>query len=135
MSGTSHGENHDGDAGEAQPEQVQRLCYHTRTKRQDDQRPVLRWHGHPGVLILLGWLHQNVGVIEFRETVTGTLKRSTATSIQSRFVSVPFAKDLRDFYGTDREHEGRLNELSARIKESPSSSLLGHGHGSGAFLA
>ncbi len=70
----------------------------------------------PSLLIILGWMHQNVRLTEFRGEVDrrfdGVDKR--LDKMENKLERID--EDLRMFHGTDKGLEGRMNELSARIK-------------------
>ena len=70
----------------------------------------------PSVLVILGWLHQNTRLTDLRSDMHRGFDK-----VDQRFDKVDVRlgridEDLRNFHGTDKELEGRINEISARIK-------------------
>lgn len=77
----------------------------------------------PSIMILLVWLHQNQRLSDFRadvnrqfDKVDGRLDRMDGRLDKMEVRLGRIDEDLRMFHGTDKELEGRLNELSQRIK-------------------
>ena len=70
----------------------------------------------PCLLIILAWLHQNQRLTDFRGEVHRGFDQTNARLDRVDAHLGRIDDDLRNFHGTDKELEGRLNELSARIK-------------------
>ena len=77
----------------------------------------------PSILVILGWLHQNTRLTDLRGDMHRGFDQMAARldRVDNRIDKVDIRlgridDDLRNFHGTDKELEGRVNELSARIK-------------------
>ncbi len=68
------------------------------------------------VLVVLAWLHQNTRLTDLCGEVHRGFDQMGLRLDKVETHLGRIDQDLRNFHGTDKELEGRINEISARIK-------------------